>query len=383
MRIIRITLTFFLLSFISTGCWDYQEMENMHYMITLGIDYKDEEYIIYAKLINFSALKGLQQGGGGGQVDQVEIGIGKGKTVNLALHDLYEYTQRVLFLDHISAIVFSVRSIQHSLPKAIEFIGRSSEIRDTVWIFATDDPLESLLTVTPVLNHSVIFSLFGEPESSYYQSSIVQPINKFRFRRELQEPGMTTLIPNISLSKNRWLTEKGKDEQMGINGVHFIQGEAWKALLLDDELKGIRWLQQPLERAPFLIKAEDELLANLIMKNSKLRFEIEEQKEEVSFLMKVKVEGNILEIIHPLPEEQLREKAEKGIQEEITQLFRKGVEKDTDIFQLSNHLYRHDRKLWKKVTEKGQLKLTPELLSAVDVEVVINHANKNKMRSRR
>ncbi len=365
-----------------TGCWDYQEMENMHYMITLGIDYQDEEYIVYTKLINFSALKGLQQGGGGGQGDQVEIGIGKGKTVTKALHDLYKYTQRIIFLDHLSAVVFSERSLQHSLPEAIEYLERSSEIRDTIWVYATDEPMESLLIVTPVLNHSVIFSLFGEPEASYQQASIVRPITKFRFRRELQEPGMTTLVPNIGLSKNRWLTEKGIHEQMGINGSHFIQGETWKALLKDNELKGIRWLQKPLESNPYLIKDEEEELATLILRKNQFDIEIGEQKEGVAFTIKVKVEGSLLELFQPLPEEQFREKAEKGIQEEITQLFRIGVEKDTDVFQLSNHLYRHDRNLWKKVTEKGQFKLSPELLSAVDVEVVITHANKNKMRSR-
>lgn len=47
-----------------TGCWDSKSIEQTIYISSLGIDYKDGEFHIYSKILQFENV-GKQEGGGG------------------------------------------------------------------------------------------------------------------------------------------------------------------------------------------------------------------------------------------------------------------------------------------------------------------------------
>ncbi|HDR3874565.1 TPA: Ger(x)C family spore germination protein, partial [Bacillus anthracis] len=42
--------------FLLTGCWDRRELEHVLFINTLGIDFKDNHYIIYPQFINFTNM---------------------------------------------------------------------------------------------------------------------------------------------------------------------------------------------------------------------------------------------------------------------------------------------------------------------------------------
>lgn len=359
-------------------------MENMYYTLTMGVDYKDDEYIVHVKLINFSALKGAAKGdggGGGGQPDQAEIGIGKGITVAQALHDLYIYTQREIYFGHLSAVVLSENVLKHSIQEALESLKRFRAERGTIWVFATKEPMNEVLSNLPVLEHSVILSLLGEPETSYKQSSLVEPIQMFELQREVREPGMTVAIPNISISENRWYTEKKSRAQIGINGIHFMQNNQWKAYLSEADILGLRWKEEETERAPVTVVVDKEEVATLIMKHIKFNITVEPENDHPLFTISTKAGASIYELFSDITEEQLEKETEKTIKKQMQDVFQKGIEKNTDVFQLSYHLYRKDRKLWEKATKDGELKLSPDLLSSIEVDVNIEHSGENKLQS--
>lgn len=369
---------------MSSGCWDFKEMENMYYILTMGVDYKNGEYIVHVKLINFSALKGAAKGdggGGGGQLDQAEIGIGKGITVAQALHDLYIYTQREIYFGHLSAVVLSENALKHSMQEALESLKRFRAERGTIWVFATKEPMNEVLSNLPVLEHSVILSLLGEPETTYKQSSLVKPIQMFELQKEIHEPGMTVAIPNINISENRWYTEKKSRSQIGINGIHFMQNNQWKAYLSEADILGLRWKEEDTERAPVTIVVDKEEVATLIMKYIKFNITVEPENDHPLFTISIKAGASIYELFSDITEEQLEKETEKTIKKQMQDVFQKGVEKNTDVFQLSYHLYRKDQKLWEKVTKDGELKLSPDLLSSIEVDVHIEHSGENKLQS--
>ena len=43
-------------SLLLTGCWDVKEPERLMYIFGLGIDYKDEEYIVYATIASIISI---------------------------------------------------------------------------------------------------------------------------------------------------------------------------------------------------------------------------------------------------------------------------------------------------------------------------------------
>lgn len=58
----RIVIFLFIMCTFLTGCWDQRELHHVLYINSLGIDFKDNNYIIRPQFINFSNIA-KQEGG--------------------------------------------------------------------------------------------------------------------------------------------------------------------------------------------------------------------------------------------------------------------------------------------------------------------------------
>lgn len=367
--------------FLLSGCWDAKEMEQMYYIHSMGFDYVDGEYQVYAKIINFAGVTG-ESGGGAGGTPQAQVGKGTGSTVTEAIHDLYTYTQRSIYFGHLSAIVLSVHALEKGVLESLDSIDRFNEIRDMIWVFGTNEPIGDVLTEFPILETSVIFSVLGDPTDTYTQSSIVTPIRSHRLRRELLEPGQTSRLPNVAISDSRWADKEEVRTNIGLNGVHFVQEEGWQGVLTGGDIMGIRWLQEETKRAPLTIEKDGKPAVTLIMSDPQVEIQTVQKNPTPQFKVQTTVQGMVIDIIQEMSEEQIKKEAEKAIEEELQLLFHKGLELNADAFQLSYHLYRVDPKLWHRLKEKNQLELHDESLSSIEVEVNVQHSFENKLRKR-
>lgn len=62
-----------------TGCWSATEVQNASYAKAIGIDYKDNKFIIYVQLLDFSNIAKSEAGGKANEKAIVWVGKGKGK----------------------------------------------------------------------------------------------------------------------------------------------------------------------------------------------------------------------------------------------------------------------------------------------------------------
>jgi len=66
---------------------------------------------------------------------------------------------------------------------------------------------------------------------------------------------------------------------------------------------------------------------------------------------------------------QVRKKVEKEVKKEIIATFEEGLKLDTDVFRLSEYLYRDNVKVWKKIQKDGKIPLTKESISKIDIHI--------------
>ncbi|MGE7675421.1 hypothetical protein ACQKMV_17855 [Lysinibacillus sp. NPDC094403] len=52
------------------------------------------------------------------------------------------------------------------------------------------------------------------------------------------------------------------------------------------------------------------------------------------------------------------------------------ITKDIDIYRLSEHLYRKNAKVWKKLEKDGKIPLTPSSISKLEIDVKVNSGRK-------
>ncbi|WDH83217.1 hypothetical protein PUW24_10635 [Paenibacillus urinalis] len=84
----RILLLCSLLSLmlLLSGCWSTKEVQSINFITTLGVDYRDKQFIAYAQVVDFANIAKQE---GPNQVNEgtIWVGEGKGKTLMLAIYD--------------------------------------------------------------------------------------------------------------------------------------------------------------------------------------------------------------------------------------------------------------------------------------------------------
>lgn len=378
MKKIKLILFLLVSIFYLTGCWDSDELEEMLYIHSIGLDYRDDRYIIYAQLFNFQSLPTDE--GAGGEETQVTVGVGEGTTVVEAVHDLYSATQRRIFWGHLSSIIFSESVLEGDIEGGLDVISRFHEIRPTPWIYASNEPLDELLNTLPALGVNVIFSLFGQPVESYEQSSKVKPIKYNRFNLERSEPGRTVAIPVLNIAESKWFDKAGSKPNLDVSSVAIISNENYFGILNEEDAKGIRWYQEETERTPLVIyDSEGQVSGLVVLKVRESKVIPNSFEEQVTFNMKVEVGGSLIEMSHEITEKEVKKSIENQIIKELRHTYDRGLNINADVYNFSYQLFREKPQLWKELTNDGQLSLNEESLSDIKVQVYLRDTGERKL----
>lgn len=83
------------LTTLLAGCWDITEPQRMYYINAVGVDYENDEYIVYLQVINFADVaKSIQPSA---TVAPAEVGRATGKTIEEAIYKLYRSSDQEIF----------------------------------------------------------------------------------------------------------------------------------------------------------------------------------------------------------------------------------------------------------------------------------------------
>ncbi|WP_216827688.1 Ger(x)C family spore germination protein [Alkalihalobacterium elongatum] len=373
-------LILFLTVFLLTSCINAKQLERMYYIHVIGIDYVDGLYVAYAQLLNFATIARGEAGGGGGEQHEAIVGKGVGETVDTAVHNLYHSTAQRIFWGHLAAVVLSDAAIEQEIAESLDLLLRYHEIRYTLWLFTTNEPLEDLLATFPVLEASPVLGTLGNPTDSYAQSSFIPPIRMHRFISDLNEPGKTAFAPHLTIDKEQWFDGKELFPAIHMDGVSLLTNKKYKGTLTDLDVVGFRWLQDTTERAPIVINHKGEPASVVMMENPDAQITPIVEGSSVQFDIEVEVKGNVIQMMDSVSLELIEEQAQQVIENEIRKTFEKGLEIYADIYRLSYAFYQNNPEVWRKLTENEELPLTKESLKDITVKVKIHNAGKNKLR---
>lgn len=356
--------------FLLTGCWDTRQVEDVWYINTLGIDFQDDTYVIYPQLINFATFA-KQEGAATRAPQPIFIGKGSGEILDHSAFDFYKTTQERVSWEHIKTIVLSENVLKNGDIKQIdEFLARFFQFRNTMWVFGTKEALPDVLTTGTILNISPLYTILDIPKEMTKNYSLFSPLKFFKFRADLYEPGMTTQIPFLSITKKKWKADKKDFPLLKYSGSAFVASKRYKGYLSEKDLSGFKWTEKKLHRAPLSLKKDGEPVAELVLKKPKVKTQTYIKNNEPNFRMKVSLQGDIFQMVKFLPVKTLEALAEENLKKEIERTYKNGLKKGIDVFQLSQIMYRNNVKEWKKYQKNGIITLSPSSFT-VDVKVKI------------
>lgn len=374
----KLTSIYLIFSLLLTGCWDIKDVQDVNYLTGIGIDYVDDQYIVYGQLVDFSDVAKMESGKPLQPVP-VWVGQGRGDTTISAVNDLYHTSQMRIFYGQIISIVVSENVLKKGLKEIDELRHRYYEMRYTPWFFGTTEPIDQIFAVTPFFNLSPLMSLLHQPQESYKQESVIAPITSREFVSDIHEPGKATLLPSLSISDRHW--KKGGDphSMLEMDGVFVLQDGKYRGRLTRENIPGLRWVEPQTQRSPLILRSGGKPQVALSLENPKVKIIPHVKGKEVTYTVDVKLSGNVSEIIQPMSERLMEEKAAELVQNEIKRTFEKGLEIHSDLLQLEHALYRQKNKDWKKIYAERDFKITTESLQEIKVSVKLNNAGKLKL----
>ncbi|MCH7322984.1 Ger(x)C family spore germination protein [Solibacillus sp. MA9] len=353
------------------GCWDTTQPERMYYLFSLGIDFKDDEYIMYAQIIDFTNIAKSDQPNP--EASQAEVGVARGRNFNEVFFNLYKILDERLFLGQLEYIVFSDEALKQEKGKAVvnAFI-RYKELRYTTWTYVTDAPLEEILLTTPINNKAITLSKIADPTNSLTQSSFIQPINFRELLIDTDEPSHSAIIPFIELSDS-WSTDKGPDSKYSIKSVALITyKDGYMGQLKGDDVKGLQWMNEKTTRGQVTIKIDgfSEPYITNIIESVKPTIRPIINEDSIHFELEVKCVVKAIESENQEKMDQVKDKIEEAIKKEIEATYKAALEMGVDVFRLSEVVYRKHNKAWKKFQADGTVPLNENSIRSIDVEVV-------------
>ncbi|MBG9693560.1 spore gernimation protein [Lysinibacillus sphaericus] len=355
---------------LMSGCWDVTEPQRMYYVQGVGVDYKDNEYIAYIQLMNFANVAKIEQSNP--QAAPTEVGKATGKTIEEAIYKLYRSMDQEVFWGHMTFLLFSEKAMEseHAIPIIDTFL-RFRETRYHIWVYCTQDPIDEVLLVTPILEKSPTATKLSNPKNTSKQESFIEPVNLRQLVIGLNEPNHEMKVPFISINQN-WETEKESQTETAFAGVGILSKNGFKGFIKGNTARGIEWMNDATKQGEITVKLDnseerDYLTVDIkkldvkvkpIVRNNQVKFEVYLKFNTILNGFKGKVTPS-----------QVRKKVEKEVKKEIMATFEEGLNLDADVFRLSEYLYRDNVKVWKKIQKDGKIPLTKDSISKIDIHI--------------
>ncbi|MBA4536942.1 Ger(x)C family spore germination protein [Bacillus aquiflavi] len=359
-----------------SGCWDSNEPERMVYAHGIGIDYKDNRYIIQLQMIDLGGLSKLESSGGPVE-EQSEVGKASGRTINEAIFNLYRSTDRRVFWGHLSFIILSESVMeQEGLKFVTDLMNRYRETRYRIWFYSTKDSIEDILLAEPIIGISIARSVLSDPENSFEQSSFIKHIALRELLLKLNEPGHEVVIPAVSVTK-RWKTQKKTDDVIQLDGLTVLTKANLKGFILGEKAKGLRWMDETMHRDDLTIYKNKKPVTEAILKTQNVKIKPVISGGRVDFDIEIKLKASINELDFQVNKEFIEKEIKKMVKKEVMKTYKAALEIDADIYRFSDVLYRKNIKEWKKHQHNGKLSLDEHSIRSIKVKVLLKDASKH------
>lgn len=357
------------LTTLLAGCWDITEPQRMYYINAVGVDYENDEYVVYLQVINFADVaKSIQPSA---DVAPAEVGRATGKTVEEAIYKLYRSSDQEIFWGHMRFLLFSERAMEneHFIP-VIDTLIRFRDTRYQIWVYCTKNPVDEVLLVTPILRNSLSSSKLSNPINPTEQETFVEPKNIRDIVIGLNEPSHEVTIPYVSI-KEDWQTDEDRTEETYFSGVGVLSKDGFKGFLQDNAARGNQWMHNYTNRGEITFQLKTNGQEKLTVSIEKIHVDVKPhvKKEDVSFEVELKINATINGFKGKTTEKELEKHIITQVKKEIHETFNEGLKLDVDIYRLSESLYRDNVKAWKRLEKDGKIPLTEDSISKIHVEV--------------
>ncbi|WP_413303828.1 Ger(x)C family spore germination protein [Bacillus sp. 1P10SD] len=365
-KVLMVTSLILLLS----GCANIREIQFQAYAVGVGIDYKDHEYHVVLQFLDFSNVAKTEQGKSDQPVP-VWIASGKGRTVEDAIIEIYHGIQIPINYDQISLFVFGTSLLEHRLEKTLKSLDTNFNIRQTGWVYGTEEKVEEVFTTEVPFNYPYSNSRINQPEFMQQQDSTVPAISLQELVYQFNEKTKTIILPRISIAEK--IVKRGQ-EKLPVtifDGAYIMKDKTLKGYLSQQDLEGYIQVNNKAVRSPVIVVEGIEGKEDLVqieMLKPKVKRVIDRDQNGVRIGLDINISAIIREssqkvVLSPRIKRMIKEK----ITNEVYSSYLKSLQIGGDIYQFEDFMYRFMYEDWKETMKNKDF----PMLTKENIEVKI------------
>ena len=270
-KFVLIIITLFIL-LISSGCYNYKEINDMAIVSSIGIDKdnKNDTYIVSAQIMNSKESEDSED-------SQITVYTKEGDTVHEALRNITLKSPRKLYGNHLSKIVLSEEVAKEGIDNILDIFNRITEVRNEfiITIVKEDkasDVLKVLTTTESIPAEYVKLSLKIADKTSglTYATKLDEFISLYL------KKGIDPVVPVLKIDKKEKkgttinnITTTNPISKIVIEDLAVTNKGKLETYLKNEEIIGYNFLRNQIQKMIIPVKCDDEnnYASILILKN--------------------------------------------------------------------------------------------------------------------
>lgn len=351
-------LIIILIPFLLTGCYDYKELNSIAIVSATEINKIDDEYIIYAQVVNPQAPEKTTNP----QAPFI-IYTGKGNTIQEAYRNITTEASRYLYPSHLELIIINEKLAKEDVTQVIDFYLRHPALSGEFYLMIgkNDNILEAITPIDAISSSSIKSSV----DISNKYLGITNKVTFNDFTNQALNPNLEIIVPSIELlnykeeSQKTESVEKTQTEtKYKLSGLSVFKDNKLLGYLTEDESLSYNIINNKIKNAIINYECDKEnkkyIAIEVINTSSKISF----SKEDKSIKIDISIKANLNEIqcdidlkdkenikkINKMYEQDLKEKLTKNISS-IKEKY------NSDIFGFLDIIYKNDYSYYKTIKD--------------------------------
>lgn len=334
-KFVLIIVTLFIL-LISSGCYNYKEINDMAIVSSIGIDKdnKNDKYIVSAQIMNSKESEDSED-------SQITVYTKEGDTVHEALRNITLKSPRKLYGNHLSKIVLSEEVSKEGIDNILDIFNRITEVRNEfiITIVKEDkasDVLKVLTTTESIPAEYVKLSLKIADKTSglTYATKLDEFISLYL------KKGIDPVVPVLKIDKKEKkgttinnITTTNPISKIVIEDLAVTNKGKLETYLKNEEIIGYNFLRNQIQKMIIPVKCDDENnYASILILKNKTKSNAAKKDNKYIINFNINSEAIITEYNckKDLTDEKVIKKLEKDTEKKIKRYIKKSLNKQKE-----------------------------------------------------
>lgn len=334
-KFVLIIMTLFIL-LISSGCYNYKEINDMAIVSSIGIDKdnKNDKYIVSAQIMNSKESEDSED-------SQITVYTKEGDTVHEALRNITLKSPRKLYGNHLSKIVLSEEVAKEGIDNILDIFNRITEVRNEfiITIVKEDkasDVLKVLTTTESIPAEYVKLSLKIADKTSglTYATKLDEFISLYL------KKGIDPVVPVLKIDKKEKkgttinnITTTNPISKIVIEDLAVTNKGKLETYLKNEEVIGYNFLRNQIQKMIIPVKCDDENnYASILILKNKTKSNAAKKDNKYIINFNINSEAIITEYNckKDLTDEKVIKKLEKDTEKKIKRYIKKSLNKQKE-----------------------------------------------------